>query len=134
MGVESRCFLIAVDGLPSHPCRCMEELKLSQAGNCHVFSFVHVRFLVSPVCVFVVQVLLHIRTEKGMGYPPAMAASDKYHGVAKFNVATGKQHKGVSESTDWNTGSAVVSTRVAQACMSESAGYTYRQQSSSRPP
>lgn len=42
------------------------------------------------------QVLLHIRTEKGMGYPPAMAASDKYHGVAKFNVATGKQHKGVS--------------------------------------
>lgn len=31
-----------------------------------------------------------------MGYPPAMAASDKYHGVAKFNVATGKQHKGVS--------------------------------------
>lgn len=45
------------------------------------------------------QVLLHIRTEKGMGYPPAMAASDKYHGVAKFNVATGKQHKGVSGST-----------------------------------
>ncbi|CAN0264719.1 unnamed protein product [Ascophyllum nodosum] len=41
-------------------------------------------------------VLLHIRTEKGMGYPPAMAASDKYHGVAKFNVATGKQHKGTS--------------------------------------
>ncbi|CAN0306305.1 unnamed protein product, partial [Pylaiella littoralis] len=41
-------------------------------------------------------VLLHIRTEKGMGYPPAMAASDKYHGVAKFNVATGKQHKGSS--------------------------------------
>lgn len=31
-----------------------------------------------------------------MGYPPAMAASDKYHGVAKFDVATGKQHKGVS--------------------------------------
>lgn len=41
-------------------------------------------------------VLLHIRTEKGMGYPPAMAASDKYHGVAKFDVATGKQHKGSS--------------------------------------
>ena len=46
--------------------------------------------------LFICQVLLHIRTEKGMGYPPAMAASDKYHGVAKFNVATGKQHKGVS--------------------------------------
>ena len=35
-----------------------------------------------------------------MGYPPAMAASDKYHGVAKFNVATGKQHKGVSLERD----------------------------------
>ena len=49
----------------------------------------------TPLCFR--QVLLHIRTEKGMGYPPAMAASDKYHGVAKFNVATGKQHKGVSQ-------------------------------------
>jgi len=29
-----------------------------------------------------------------MGYPPAMSASDKMHGVAKFDVATGKQFKG----------------------------------------
>jgi 1-deoxy-D-xylulose-5-phosphate synthase len=36
-------------------------------------------------------VLLHIKTTKGKGYPPAEAASDKYHGVAKFDVATGKQ-------------------------------------------
>ncbi|KAG5189991.1 thiamine diphosphate-binding protein [Tribonema minus] len=39
-------------------------------------------------------VLLHVKTEKGMGYPPAMAASDKYHGVSKFDVATGRQQKG----------------------------------------
>jgi len=36
-------------------------------------------------------VLLHIKTTKGKGYPPAEAASDKYHGVAKFDVASGKQ-------------------------------------------
>lgn len=36
-------------------------------------------------------VLLHIKTTKGKGYPPAEAASDKYHGVAKFDVGTGKQ-------------------------------------------
>lgn len=36
-------------------------------------------------------VLLHVKTQKGKGYPPAEAASDKYHGVAKFDVATGKQ-------------------------------------------
>jgi len=39
-------------------------------------------------------VLLHIKTEKGFGYPPAVAASDKYHGVPKFDVPTGLQYKG----------------------------------------
>merc|ERR1719183_2732512 len=39
-------------------------------------------------------VLLHLKTEKGFGYAPAMAASDKMHGVAKYDVATGKQFKG----------------------------------------
>mmetsp|Transcript_19842 Transcript_19842/g.66741 ORF Transcript_19842/g.66741 Transcript_19842/m.66741 type:complete len:716 (+) Transcript_19842:77-2224(+) len=37
-------------------------------------------------------VLLHIKTEKGYGYPPAVAAPDKYHGVPKFDVPTGRQH------------------------------------------
>ena len=36
-------------------------------------------------------VLLHIKSVKGKGYAPAEAASDKMHGVAKFDVATGKQ-------------------------------------------
>lgn len=38
-------------------------------------------------------ILLHIKTEKGKGYAPAEAASDKMHGVAKFDLATGKQQK-----------------------------------------
>jgi 1-deoxy-D-xylulose-5-phosphate synthase len=37
--------------------------------------------------------LIHVVTEKGKGYTPAEAASDKYHGVVKFDVATGKQAK-----------------------------------------
>ena len=36
-------------------------------------------------------VMLHIKTDKGKGYPPAEAASDKYHGVPKFDVASGKK-------------------------------------------
>lgn len=36
-------------------------------------------------------VLLHVKSVKGKGYPPAEAASDRMHGVAKFDVATGKQ-------------------------------------------
>jgi 1-deoxy-D-xylulose-5-phosphate synthase len=38
-------------------------------------------------------VLLHIVTRKGHGYPPAEAAADKGHAVAKFDVATGVQAK-----------------------------------------
>ena len=38
-------------------------------------------------------VLVHVVTQKGKGYPPAEAAADKYHGVNKFDVITGKQSK-----------------------------------------
>ncbi|WP_010298949.1 1-deoxy-D-xylulose-5-phosphate synthase [Candidatus Odyssella thessalonicensis] len=38
-------------------------------------------------------VLIHIVTQKGRGYAPAEAAADKYHGVVKFDVATGQQQK-----------------------------------------
>ncbi len=38
-------------------------------------------------------VLLHVVTEKGKGYAPAESAPDKYHGVVKFDVPSGKQDK-----------------------------------------
>ena len=38
-------------------------------------------------------VLLHVVTEKGHGYEPAEQSVDKYHGVSKFDVVTGKQNK-----------------------------------------
>ncbi|MDQ8755505.1 1-deoxy-D-xylulose-5-phosphate synthase [Sphingosinicella sp. LHD-64] len=38
--------------------------------------------------------LVHVVTKKGKGYAPAEAAADKYHGVVKFDVVTGKQDKG----------------------------------------
>lgn len=41
-------------------------------------------------------VLVHVVTQKGRGYGPAEAAADKYHGVVKFDVATGAQVKGKS--------------------------------------
>ncbi len=37
--------------------------------------------------------LIHVVTKKGHGYAPAEAASDKYHGVQKFDVITGVQSK-----------------------------------------
>jgi 1-deoxy-D-xylulose-5-phosphate synthase len=38
-------------------------------------------------------VLVHVVTQKGKGYAPAEASDDKYHGVVKFDVATGAQAK-----------------------------------------
>ena len=38
-------------------------------------------------------ILVHVVTKKGKGYPPAEASDDKYHGVVKFDVVTGKQSK-----------------------------------------
>ena len=41
-------------------------------------------------------ILVHVVTKKGKGYPPAEASADKYHGVVKFDVITGKQSKPVA--------------------------------------
>jgi 1-deoxy-D-xylulose-5-phosphate synthase len=38
-------------------------------------------------------ILVHCVTQKGKGYPPAEVSADKYHGVVKFDVATGAQVK-----------------------------------------
>jgi 1-deoxy-D-xylulose-5-phosphate synthase len=38
-------------------------------------------------------ILVHVVTQKGKGYAPAETSADKYHGVVKFDVATGTQAK-----------------------------------------
>ncbi len=38
-------------------------------------------------------ILVHVVTQKGKGYAPAEKSADKYHGVVKFDVATGAQVK-----------------------------------------
>ena len=58
-------------------------------------------------------VLIHVKTEKGKGYPPAEGALDKYHGVARFDVGTGKQHKSVSKTPSYT--SVFANTLIAHA-------------------
>ena len=41
-------------------------------------------------------ILIHAITQKGKGYKPAEESGDKYHGVSKFNILTGKQTKSKS--------------------------------------
>jgi len=46
-------------------------------------------------------ILVHAITQKGKGYAPAEESADKYHGVSKFNVATGVQQKGASNAPSY---------------------------------
>jgi 1-deoxy-D-xylulose-5-phosphate synthase len=46
-------------------------------------------------------VLIHVVTKKGKGYGPAEVSADKYHGVVKFDVATGAQAKSKSSAPQY---------------------------------
>jgi 1-deoxy-D-xylulose-5-phosphate synthase len=48
-------------------------------------------------------ILLHVVTEKGHGYEPAEQSADKYHGVSKFDVVTGKQDKPKSNAPSYTS-------------------------------
>jgi len=56
-------------------------------------------------------VLIHCCTVKGKGYAPAEASNDCYHGVAKFEVATGQQQKSKPNAPSYTSvfGNALVS-------------------------
>ena len=45
--------------------------------------------------------LIHCITQKGKGYAPAEAATDRYHGVSKFDVVSGKQQKAKSNAPSY---------------------------------
>ncbi len=46
-------------------------------------------------------IMIHIKTQKGKGYSFAENSDDKYHGVSKFNVNTGKQEKSKSNALSY---------------------------------
>ncbi len=59
-------------------------------------------------------VLIHAVTQKGKGYAPAENASDKYHGVAKFDVVTGKQAKSSPKAPSYTSVFGQTLTRAAE--------------------
>src|SRR5579885_2326202 len=46
-------------------------------------------------------ILVHVVTQKGKGYAPAEISADKYHGVVKFDVATGAQAKSTAKAPQY---------------------------------
>ena len=47
--------------------------------------------------------LVHVITKKGKGYAPAETASDKGHGVGKFDIMTGSQSKAISNAPSYTS-------------------------------
>ena len=59
-------------------------------------------------------VLIHAVTVKGKGYAPAEGADDCYHGVAKFDVATGVQAKTAANAPSYTSVFGKTLTRLAE--------------------
>jgi 1-deoxy-D-xylulose-5-phosphate synthase len=60
-------------------------------------------------------VLVHVVTHKGHGYAPAENAEDKYHGVVKFDVVTGKQAKAAAAAPSYTKVFAESLIKIAEA-------------------
>nr|MBA2771109.1 1-deoxy-D-xylulose-5-phosphate synthase [Sphingomonas sp.] len=58
--------------------------------------------------------LVHVVTRKGKGYGPAENAADKYHGVVKFDVVSGKQAKAAAGAPSYTSVFATALTAEAQ--------------------
>ena len=60
-------------------------------------------------------VAIHVKTTKGKGYAPAEAASDHYHGVVRFDVETGRQHKPIAVAPSYTDVFAQTLVRLGEA-------------------
>ncbi|MFH1157770.1 MAG: 1-deoxy-D-xylulose-5-phosphate synthase [Pseudomonadota bacterium] len=72
-----------------------EELGFYYVGPIDGHNFDHLLPVLENVrdSVYNGPFLVHVVTKKGRGYPPAETASDKMHGVGRFDVLTGTQAK-----------------------------------------
>jgi 1-deoxy-D-xylulose-5-phosphate synthase len=74
-----------------------EELGFYYVGPIDGHNFDHLIPVLRNVRDFETgPVMIHVVTQKGKGYAPAETSADKYHGVVKFDVATGTQAKSKS--------------------------------------
>jgi len=78
-----------------------ESLGFRYFGPVDGHSIPHLRKYLNMVKDAEGPVLLHVVTEKGHGYAPAVASSDKGHSVGKFDIATGAQAKAPSSAPSY---------------------------------
>ena len=70
-----------------------EEMGFTYVGPIDGHNIRLMRDVFSEVCMMDGPILVHVRTRKGCGYLPAETEPDKFHGVGKFDAATGTVKK-----------------------------------------
>ena len=67
-----------------------EEMGFNYIGPLDGHNLTLLREVFSEVRMLDGPILVHVRTKKGRGYLPAELEPDKFHGVGKFDIATGQ--------------------------------------------
>ena len=70
-----------------------EEMGFTYVGPIDGHNIRLMRDVFTEVCMMDGPILVHVRTKKGRGYLPAETEPDKFHGVGKFDAATGAVQK-----------------------------------------
>ena len=70
-----------------------EEMGFTYVGPIDGHNIRLMRDVFSEACMMDGPILVHVRTRKGQGYLPAETEPDKFHGVGKFDAATGAVKK-----------------------------------------
>ena len=70
-----------------------EEMGFTYVGPIDGHNIRLMRDVFAEVCMMDGPILVHVRTRKGRGYLPAETEPDKFHGVGKFDAATGMVKK-----------------------------------------
>lgn len=75
------------------PCSMFEDMGFSYMGPVDGHDVNYLTKLLRYAKNMSGPVLLHVKTVKGKGYPPAEANPDRFHGIAPFDRATGELRK-----------------------------------------
>lgn len=70
-----------------------QEMGFTYIGPIDGHNIRLMREVFAEACMMDGPILVHLRTKKGRGYLPAEMEPDKFHGVGKFDAATGAVHK-----------------------------------------
>jgi len=75
------------------PCSLFEDMGFSYMGPVDGHDVNYLTKLLRYAKNMTGPVLLHVKTVKGRGYPPAEANPDRFHGIGPFDRATGEPRK-----------------------------------------